>query len=176
MKKMIAVLLAGLFLLYLAGIQLVYQYRIDCAKESSLGIIKSGGFSQEERMVFYLSPLEFKALDWTEKGKEFTFRDKSYDVIAVVPEAGKLKVTCYKDDEESRLIEDLSQLLGKLFSAHQRSDKPYEGLMGQLLKEYLGMGKVELNPLVSSSWPFLAKKTAIYLSFIFKTVWHPPAA
>lgn len=60
--------------------------------------------------VFRLSEVEFEGLNWTEKGREFRWDEKMYDVASIEKIDDGYVVTCKHDVVESYVVNALSYL------------------------------------------------------------------
>jgi hypothetical protein len=138
LKRIAAVGLALLFLTYLLGIQLVYWTELSFAKGESAGLISAGKTGKDCKTVFYFSPAQFNSLVWTEGKREFMLDEHRFDVMGIEYLEGGVKITCFNDEKESRLVNAFADFVGKFIASHA-SSKNSKNPTG-IQKEYLPRG------------------------------------
>ena len=78
----------GFFLLW----QSLQKYKIQSTEHS------------KNSQYLHLSQQDFDALDWEEKGKEFLFQGKRYDVQKITFQAERYEIACINDIEEEKIV------------------------------------------------------------------------
>ncbi|MEO8069176.1 MAG: hypothetical protein ABI599_15870 [Flavobacteriales bacterium] len=70
------------------------------------------GVPLDERTYFTFSLVEYNALHWLERGKEFSIGDDFFDVIGKTMTAdGKVRLACMNDHQEAELFTGLARMV-----------------------------------------------------------------
>jgi len=118
-NKTTSIFLLILFAYNAAGIFVIFKLKQIEVKEEATEKIASN-LHDNELEIFTINIEEFKNggsnIIWEEKGKEFRYEDKLYDVVRIKYADGKIQLFCLNDKKEENIIESFSNSLHKNLS------------------------------------------------------------
>ena len=174
MKRIAAIFLTLIFLLYLGGIQLMYWVRIDTAKHQASTFIQNNKANTNNTIEFILTPSEYNALNWSDRNKEFTIDGQRYDITGIEYLSNGIKITCYQDNPETEVVSAFQKFAERLFSSHQQSGNSDNDVISKITKEYLPL-KLVMAPQIYNRAVSLVISEDIDSSLLFTAdIWHPP--
>ena len=111
MRKILAILMIGILLAPVLGTLAVFHlYRYQIRKEVTEIIIR--GMKEEWVDLAFLSSEINTKLKW-KHSREFEFEGQMYDIVEQRIEGDTVIYTCYKDDKETRLNQQLDKSVAR---------------------------------------------------------------
>ena len=177
MKRVVPVLLACTFLLYLFGIQFIYWLKVENAKSISQSFILKKDLKTNTTKLFSFTPAEYNSLNWTEKDKEFVINNQDYDVIIIKHISGTtIEIQCYADNLETEISAAFQGMATVLFSAnHQKGDTKENDLLSKITKEFIPLCFLYPPQPSYKMCPFILKKNILPSGTLTLPVWRPPS-
>lgn len=107
-------------MIYLGGYQIISAcYRLELKFEAKQFLKSNPTGDYLSNFQFDLKNGEIDAanFEWEEKGKEFKFNNKMYDVVQINEQQQQVIIYCYNDSGESKLEQHLDEI-------HQKQNNP----------------------------------------------------
>ncbi len=176
MKKIAAIFLSFLFLIYLGGIQVMYWVKIDGAKKDASAFLNNNKFKKNSDTKLLFTTAQYNSLGWSDNNKEFTYNCQLYDVSEIKYVAGGVEVQCYADNAETEVVNAFHNFIDHLLSSQSRSGSSDNDMISKIIKEYVS---IKITPIPDSFCfniiPF-ASKAKLYTFSLPASIWHPPAS
>jgi len=118
LKKTISILLLLLFLYNVAGYYFVFKIlQMDIRSDAKEQIEKSLKKDQLEEIVIFPGKTD-KEIKWIRDGKEFSYKNKMYDIVKTEKKQDKIIFYCLNDEKEEMLFANLDNYVKR-----KRSEK-----------------------------------------------------
>lgn len=174
MKRIAAIFLTMIFLLYLGGMQLMYWVRIDTAKHQASALIQNNKANASNTTEFILTPSQYNSLNWSDRNKEFTIEGQRYDITGIEYLSNGVKIICYQDNPETEVVSAFQKFAERLFSSHQQSGNSDNDLISKITKEYLPLKLVVAPQIYERAFSLIISED-IHSPLLFTAdIWHPP--
>ena len=117
MKRALTISLLIFFLADAVGIILYHLVDGYDLKKEMANLLASGDF-EKKSITLTFETAEFKKINWIESNHEFYYKDKLYDIVAIMLMShNKTKIKCIEDPRESAFFKHMTQLVD-----HHQSD------------------------------------------------------
>ena len=153
----------------------MYWLKIDNTRAGSFAHIKSNKIGKSETKEFVFERTEYGKLQWTEDDKEFIYSNERYDIVSIQYSTDKVKLVCYKDNEETEITTAFNKILDRFFSPRHQSKNSENDIASKISKEYLPLKYLVCVPEISIVTSFIpAERNFVSISAI-ADIWHPPS-
>lgn len=105
-----ALLVLGVLLLQLAYLG-AFPVRRWLAREAAKVLIAAHPSTEDLTHLYFDLP-GFQSLEWEDRGREFRFDGRLYDVVRATTTGTGVEVWCIDDERETRLIDELVHAMG----------------------------------------------------------------
>lgn len=148
MKRLIAILLLGLFAYQLIGGYLVFKiWQWQIKSNIKHQILHS--LPPEKITLLSLDSTQQKQMQWEEEG-EFVYQGRWYDVIKIIPQAQFTLYYCYHDTKEEKLLKKFSHLIDNQWfnekSPIQKTKQIFKKILEEPLCLFLWNYDLSTNP------------------------------
>lgn len=157
---------------YFAGYRLVYFMLMHGAKAKAAFAIKDKSTSLQ---AVSFTVAEYNELQWTEKNKEFSFHGQLYDIVQILKTGDKYTLKVYADKNETKWAKALNDFVKQVFPAADKNSKNAESMMSAFQKEYMPMGKLNINVQTETGNVYLSSDNMPVTANMNADIWHPPA-
>jgi hypothetical protein len=106
LKKISAILLSAIMMLYSIGFYFIYQSELTAVKQSSQKAIESGSFSNDLttiRVAYSNNKIQDDALEVVSQN-EISWHGKMYDIVSSHIEGSTVVFSCFTDSKETSII------------------------------------------------------------------------
>ena len=165
LNKFISVILALLFLFYVAGIYLVFSLIQYSVREEMEEEIK-GGIEEKDIFVITVYGIDREEIDWIRPEKEFMYKGEMYDVVKTETSGCKKSIFCISDTREKQLLDN--------FKRHTHSGKEIESKVKLLFSKIFFYQNITFNYQIFSSDVSFHSIIDQYKSLISKIPLPPP--
>ncbi len=157
---------------YFAGYRLVYFMLMHGAKTDASFVIKNKNVSLQTISV---TAPEYNKLQWTDKGKEFSYNGSLYDIVSFTKSGKNYILKVYADKNETRWARALSDFVKQVFPATEKSSKNAENLMSAFQKDYMPVEKLNVHNDTTAFNLYHISGSNPVTENVNADIWHPPA-
>ena len=171
MRKFLAISILAVLFLNIFGFYIAFMVNQREVKEEMMERAEKEG--PEHLRLFSLSREEYSQLKWTQKGREFSYNGRVFDVSRIEFSGQFVKLYVEDDVVENQLIDDfVSQVHKKQQNEHTNS--PIKSLLNSLFSEFTISSSVYSHYPSKFTLTPNSHKDTLYHSFISDSHSPPP--